>query len=1129
MSSIKNKIIRKLKRNKYLRKIKRLFNILTDKYVSYLDLPVDDKLALVEGGQGTNINGNMFSMLNQLCTNERWSDYKVVFVVTKDNYNSAVKRMKFYGFDNVIISVRDTNKYRKYLATAKYLMTDNSFPPYFIKREEQVYLNTWHGTPLKTLGKSDLSNNASLANIQKNYFMSDYALFPNEFTRDVFMKDYDLWPVIKSNIIVTAYPRNYIFYDKNQPAVMKEKLGLKDKKVFAYMPTWRGTGRRANTTRQINITNELLCEIDEKLDDDHVLLVNLHFLLSQDIDTSKFKHIMSFPTEYDTYEVLNACDGLITDYSSVFFDYAITGKKIILFAYDKDEYFAKRGVYIPFEDLPFPVCEDTASLIEELDKPFEPYDSFIKEYCPHGGIDSCERIFELMVTGESDTITQQKQKNTDKKICVIFAGALSKSHYLNIQNYIEENPDFHYIIVYRKDLRKYKKEFLYETFGENVTSIGTLNVFQFTLKEFIQYRIWKRNGNVSEVLDNFYKREAHRLLYNINPDRVVDFVCSSPVFSGVLENLTGEKFFINHGKSIAFSEKALKRISFVKDFERKNGFTPIEYGEIEDAIFAATENEEHYADPSFRRNTHMKNIVPLYYTSGGNLVCFSYFGLTTPVETRLSDLWLTIDEKEFPIKFFANKSRLSKNHRGFYTFRVPVSETSDMITTNKVLINYKNDDGYIVIKQPTYFSRKRRRFMNLKSPFAFDKETNTVAVFRQSKRNFLNIYVRSINESDKLSKRFLQLVAYCCAKLWHTKKSKSIILLFEKNSAKYEESASVLYENLLDRNYNNAYFILTKDAIEDVPEKYRNNLLIKNTFRHYLYYFKTKTFIGTESLVHSIDLKTLNSIPLYKIRCDKNINYVFLQHGVMYMVSLNSEARTMFKRRNLNGLYRVVVSSKLEAEHFTTLGRHLPEDLYITGLPKYDRNILNPDADRITIMPTWRAWEINQARKDFTETNYYKMIVRIYESVPDELKEKVFILPHPLILNELKKIPESITNKILLDVKYDKTLRQTKLLITDYSSIAYDAFYRGANVIFYWEEKNECMEKYGKSAQLMLNEDNVYGDYFYNTEGLSEAIKKNYYNPQKEEYKQRYSKIVEFHDGKNTERLINALKKDGII
>jgi CDP-glycerol glycerophosphotransferase (TagB/SpsB family) len=381
-----------------------------------------------------------------------------------------------------------------------------------------------------------------------------------------------------------------------------------------------------------------------------------------------------------------------------------------------------------------------------------------------------------------------------------------------------------------------------------------------------------------------------------------------------------------------------------------------------------------------------------------------------------------------------------------------------------------------------------------------------------------------------LIERFRQDLAFFISLLWNNKKSKRLVLLYEKNSSKYEESASVTFEKLIDKGYKYAYFIVDKDYefIDKIPEKYKDHIIYKYSFKHYLYFFKAKTFIGTEQPVHAIDLKTFNVLALKKIS-DKNINYVFLQHGVMYMVSLDSESRYMFKRKNLNGKYRVVVSSQAEADHFTQLGRHYPEDLYITGLPKFDRNEYSSDADKIVIMPTWRPWEINMARDNFVETPYFKMVMKIYNSVPDELKDKVVILPHPLIVNELKCLPDSILNKFAINARYDDILKQARVLITDYSSIAYDAFYRGTRVIFYWEEKDFCMAQYGPSTKLMLNENNVYGDYFYSEDGLSESIVKNYNNPQTEEYKKRYSKIVQFHDNKNTDRLITALQNDDII
>ena len=113
---------------KILNKLEKISSSIRLHYLKYLSVAVDDKLVLLEGGQGSNINGNMFSMLKELQTNPKCQNYTCVFVVTEKTIDKAKKRMNFYGFDNVHVVVRNSHLYCKYLATAKYLLTDNSFP-----------------------------------------------------------------------------------------------------------------------------------------------------------------------------------------------------------------------------------------------------------------------------------------------------------------------------------------------------------------------------------------------------------------------------------------------------------------------------------------------------------------------------------------------------------------------------------------------------------------------------------------------------------------------------------------------------------------------------------------------------------------------------------------------------------------------------------------------------------------------------------------------------------------------------------------------------------------------------------------------------------------------------------------
>lgn len=1114
---------------KYLKKLKSLKSNLGNRYIKFCSLPIDEKLVLVEGGQGSNINGNMFAMLKELQTNPRWVDYTVVFVVTDETMQKAKKRMAFYGFSRVILSVRNSKEYCKYLATAKYIMTDNSFPPYFNKRDEQVFLNTWHGTPLKTLGKANKSSLNSIANVQKNYLMSDYALFPNEFTKQVFMNDYDLRNIFSGQSLIANYPRNYIFYDRVSGEEMKKKLGYEGKKVFAYMPTWRDAKTEYEKQQQLKITKNILSEFDKKLDENSVLLVNLHFLLACEIKCDKFRHVEYFCGDYDTYEILNACDGLITDYSSVFFDYAVTGKKIILFAYDKEDYLKNRGIYMPFESLPFPIVEDVDSCIAEMQTKTEVPTEFLKEFCPNGSVHSCEYLFEMMVNGKTDEYKLEKSENKDKKLCLIYGGTLPWERMGGIKAFVEKNPQYKYVIAYRKNLTTDKKEVI-DRIEADISVLGLITAFQFTVKEFFSFalRYFLRIAKKSKVSEQLFEREAKRLFHGVAPDLVVDFSNLNAFMAGVISKLSGEKQYSLNRDFVYLSRRETAKMNYSRKIERTYGFSEIDYSETENRLFI--ENSDGTAHPSWRKYSRMLNILPLYFNVGGKMKCFSMFYLKTATKTRLSDTSLSVADIEYKPKFFALTKIKARRHFGIYSFSVPFSDVVNLPATNMVALNFKDPYNLNVRCHIIYALLPFNQFFGLRGPMKIDKETETVAIFRQSIKNRLNIYVRSNNVTDKFSHRIKQIGAYIISLFWWSKKARSLVLLYEKNSSKYEESASVLFEELIDSGYNNAYFIVTKnyEFFDRIPKKYLSNIIYKYSFKHYLYFFKSKTFIGTEAIAHSIDLKTFNVLALKKIASKSN-NYVFLQHGVMYMVSLNSESRGMFKRKVLKGKYRVVVSSKEEADHFITLGRHLPEDLYITGLPKFDRNTYSKNADKIVIMPTWRPWEINEARADFTDTPYFKMIMRIFDSVPEHLKEKVIILPHPLIVNELKKLPDTVTEKIVLDARYDDILKETAVLITDYSSIAYDAFYRGARVIFFWEEKDYCMLQYGPSTKLMLNEENVYGDYFYSTDGLAQAIERNFNNSQTAEQLKRYSQLVNFHDGKNTKRLIDFLKEDGII
>lgn len=364
-------------------------------YNKALKRPVNEKAFFLEAGQGRNVNGNVFALLRYIRSCPDLDDHKVMLSLVPDKYDEARQKLSRYGIKEVEFVEFGGDAYRRALAEAKYLITDNSFPAYFYKRPEQVYLNTWHGTPLKALGRTDLENAVSIANVQANMAKADWLLHPNRFTKDIMMRDYMMDRVFTHKTVIMDYPRNDALYRAEFRDEIIERYGLERKRLIAYMPTWRGTGRDADIAEQLARTESVISDMQDMLRDEEVLFVNLHFLLDAGIDCSAYGNVRSFPSEYETYDFLSACDVLITDYSSVSIDFAGTGKEIILYLYDYDQYRRDKGFYYDVKELPF----KKACTAEELDvclhEPPEEYRLDDSMTCREKG-NSSEKLIKLI-------------------------------------------------------------------------------------------------------------------------------------------------------------------------------------------------------------------------------------------------------------------------------------------------------------------------------------------------------------------------------------------------------------------------------------------------------------------------------------------------------------------------------------------------------------------------------------------------------------------------------------------------------------------------------------------------------------------------------------------------------------
>ncbi len=306
---------------------------------------------------------------------------------------------------------RFTISYFYYMAKSKYFVFNGRQPKYFIKRDGSVFLETWHGTPLKKL-VFDMEDVTSASPLYKRdvYIQSrswDYLIAPNSFCDETFRRCF----MYDGNMLTTGYPRNDILHLNEEEteslvAEIKGELGIPaDKKVILYAPTWRddefyGSG-------QYKFTLQLdLKKMQQELGDEYVVVLRMHYFIVDSLDLSEFTGFAFNGSVYnDIARLYLISDILITDYSSVFFDYANLRRPMLFFTYDLDKYRGVlRGFYIDVEEeLPGPMLFTTEEIVDAIrdlpaleSKYKEKYDVFYERYCGWEDGTSSKKVVEAV-------------------------------------------------------------------------------------------------------------------------------------------------------------------------------------------------------------------------------------------------------------------------------------------------------------------------------------------------------------------------------------------------------------------------------------------------------------------------------------------------------------------------------------------------------------------------------------------------------------------------------------------------------------------------------------------------------------------------------------------------------------
>lgn len=376
---IKKIIKRFIKGNVSLRKLARKIYYAINKIrYSFMakNIKVDDHLIVLACFNGRSYCDSPKALYEYLIHHQEYKNYKCIWAFEDVEAHNFLKKNN----NTEIIDIKSKD-YKKSLARAKYWIVNYKIQDYIFPKKEQIFVQCWHGTPLKRLG-CDLEhfNNAmnSIEEIRKRYDIEaskiKYFLSPSAFASEKFITAWNLENSHKKDIILQeGYPRNDFLKNYKEEDInrIKEKLNLKNckKKIILYAPTYRDNQHSVNIgyTYQTEVNFDLL---KEKLEKDYIILFRAHWLVAQDFHFEKYKDFMIDVSRWDDInELYVIADLLITDYSSVFFDYANLKRPILFYMYDLKEYRDEiRGFYLNLEELPGDIVENEIDLIEKIIK-----------------------------------------------------------------------------------------------------------------------------------------------------------------------------------------------------------------------------------------------------------------------------------------------------------------------------------------------------------------------------------------------------------------------------------------------------------------------------------------------------------------------------------------------------------------------------------------------------------------------------------------------------------------------------------------------------------------------------------------------------------------------------------------
>lgn len=418
-----------------------------------------------------------------------------------------------------------SRRYAHALLSSEIVVTDSTLPRWYTPSPGQRFFNVWHGTPMKAMGRAIGGDPRAMGNTQRNFLQSTALLLSNEHTAHAYVRDY---MIARDTVEVLPSPRNSWLFEDGARARIRQQLGIADDEcVVLYLPTWRGTGNSMKDLEENVGLFRRFSQVRARVSRRSRFYAKPHRFTLAKVDPADLGLLLP-PDDLDLYEFLNAVDVLVTDYSSVLFDFLALNRPIVLDTADIDRYSGSRGFYIQPSELGLTLAPDEDALVAAIEGAprTQDHSRLVSRFAPLDGPRGAQEVASRMLRPTGRSIPEPVRERV-----LLYPGALKTNGittaFLNLLANLDLSARDYWVFLPESFTSNPGEGVMEAILASGVNYLPTPGGFVVRRREKVVHHKFTSRLALSpdelRLLDDMMLREADRILPGMHFDHVVHF------------------------------------------------------------------------------------------------------------------------------------------------------------------------------------------------------------------------------------------------------------------------------------------------------------------------------------------------------------------------------------------------------------------------------------------------------------------------------------------------------------------------------------------------------------------------------------------------------------------------------